>query len=491
MGRRPTRPGRRASAGRPKILLLTEGTYPFVVGGVSTWCHQLLAGLPEFSWSVLPIISPTEPREPRFRVPDHVELLPPRIVWREGQPSAVARASAEAQAIPSRLARGLIAWDGDLDELTAALLWCADNPRVVSRAFADRRSWAQWTETFSEILAGDPPEAGSADRRVDAKTRIEMYRTLHWLARVAAAPTPVDVDVVHLTAAGWGTIPALIHHVRHGTPVLLTEHGVYVREAYLAASSPKVAPGERFVATRISRGLARTAYAIADLIAPVTEFNATWERALAPGRAPIRTIHNGVRLPEGPPTPAPRDQVVVAIGRIDPLKDIKTLLRVADRVCRARPAVRFEHYGPVSPGQDGYFAACHRLYQRLELGERFRFAGSTDQPSRAMQGADVILMTSISEGLPITLLEAMALSRPVVATQVGGVRDAVRGAGVVVPPGNVDMLAGAVLMLLDDPDLADELGRRGRARVERHYDIERVFDEYRSALVNVAEGAFR
>ena len=60
-----------------------------------------------------------------------------------------------------------------------------------------------------------------------------LYQSLYWVARTAAVETP-DVDVLLVTAAGWAAIPALVHKALHGTPLVLTEHGVYVREAYLA-----------------------------------------------------------------------------------------------------------------------------------------------------------------------------------------------------------------------------------------------------------------
>ena len=69
-----------------------------------------------------------------------------------------------------------------------------------------------------------------------------LYQTLYWIARTAAVPTPA-ADVLHVTAAGWSAIPALVHKALHGTPMVLTEHGVYLREAYLAAARSGGSPG--------------------------------------------------------------------------------------------------------------------------------------------------------------------------------------------------------------------------------------------------------
>ena len=94
--------------------------------------------------------------------------------------------------------------------------------------------------------------------------------------------------------------------------------------------------------------------------------------------------------------------------------------------------------------------------------------GRTTDPNGVVRAADVVLMTSISEGLPMSVLEAMSQGRPVVSTGVGGVPDVVKGCGVVTAPGDDHALATAVVMLLRNPDLAWRLGRRGHERLGPH-----------------------
>ncbi len=126
-----------------------------------------------------------------------------------------------------------------------------------------------------------------------------------------------------------------------------------------------------------------------------------------------------------------------------------------------------------------YAAACERMHQRLGLGERFRFMGRTSDPHGVIRGGDMVLMTSISEAMPMTLLEAMAQGRPTVATSVGGVPGVLRGCGIVAPPGDVHAIATAIVTLLRNPDLAARLGRRGYERLHRRYTLERCVDAYR------------
>jgi glycosyltransferase involved in cell wall biosynthesis len=202
----------------------------------------------------------------------------------------------------------------------------------------------------------------------------------------------------------------------------------------------------------------------------------------------IRPIPNGVHTPETT-SPLPGTLTVVSVGRIDPLKDCETLLRVAAEVLTRVPEATFLHYGPVQPGQEAYARRCVDLHRRLNLGHKFRFMGSTSDPSGAMRLADVVLMTSVSEGLPLSALEAMAEARPVVATSVGGVPQCLQGCGIVAPPAAVEDLAGAVVMLLEDLPLATMLGARGRSRVERDYDEQSFVQRYRSLLAELCLSA--
>jgi glycosyltransferase involved in cell wall biosynthesis len=267
--------------------------------------------------------------------------------------------------------------------------------------------------------------------------------------------------------------------------MVLTEHGVYVREAYLAGARNGESPGSRFAATRIARGLARVAYAAADVVAPVTDANAYWEMGLGIDPAKILVLYNGVRQPSEPTAP-PRTRTIVSVGRIDPLKDVHTMLRVAAETLRYMPSARFVHYGPVTSGEEAYGRSCVALHERLGLGDRFRFMGPTTDPNGVVRAADLVLMTSISEGLPLSVLEAMGQARPVVATGVGGVPEVIRGCGAVCPPGDDHELAMAVVVLLRNPDLAWRLGKRGHSRLGRIFNESACIEGYRELLQTVA-----
>ena len=483
------RPPLRAGAGRsnaprparPRILLTTEGTYPYVMGGVSSWCDLLVKSLTEFDWQVMPIVAP-QGRPPTFALPDHATEIGPVEVWSEDLPKTARRRHGDRRSgveLPSILVRNLLAWDGNTDAVIAAWVWCRRHPGSVRRAFRSTRGWTSFLAGLGEVLAERIPEAGTPPA-LDLVEAATLYQTLYWVARTAAVPTP-PTDVLHVTAAGWAAIPAVVHKALHDTPMVLTEHGVYVREAYLAAARNGDSPGSRFAATRLARGLAQTAYAAADVVSPVTDANAYWELGLGIDPGKILVLYNGLQPPTDP-TPPPGTQTVVSVGRLDPLKDAHTMLRVAAQTTAHLPGAKFLHYGPVPRGEEIYGRSCVALHERLGLGERFRFMGPTADPTGVVRASDVVLMTSISEGLPMAILEAMGQARPVVSTGVGGVPEVVRGCGMVCAPGDDHGLATAVVMLLRNPELAWRLGRRGHRRLGRLFNESACIDGYRELL---------
>jgi glycosyltransferase involved in cell wall biosynthesis len=470
---------------RPRVLLTTEGTYPYVVGGVSSWCDLLVNGLAEFDWHVLPIIGAHgQPR--RFTLPPHAREHGPIEIWSERLPRSgrsVVRDVRTHHALPARLVRDLIGWSGDANALAASLVWCRLHPAGVRRAFRSGRAWDGFLAALGELLAERVDEAGTPPA-LDHLEAAQLYQTLYWVAQTAAAPAP-EADVLHVTAAGWSAIPAVVNKALHGTPMVLTEHGVFVRESYLAAIRNGGSAGSRFAATRLARGLARCAYAWADVVAPVTDANAYWELGFGTDPAKILVLYNGLDRGSAP-VPPPGAGRVVSVGRIDPLKDVHTMLRVAAEALRSVPHAQFLHYGPMTDGEEAYARSCLAMHEQLGLGDRFRFMGRTSDPTGVMRSADVILMTSISEGLPMSILEAMSQARPVISTGVGGVPDVVKGCGAVISPGDDHGLAMAIVTLLRNPALAWRLGRLGHDRLARIFSGAACVDGYRDLLAGVA-----
>jgi glycosyltransferase involved in cell wall biosynthesis len=470
---------------RPSVLMVTEGTYPYAVGGVSSWCDLIVRGIPEIDWQLLPLVGSGMPALPVFELPANVRLVRRLELWSpELPPRRLGRSRSGSDALPAVLVRDLLGWEADGARLLDTLVECRRSPAQIRPLFRSRAGWSSFLAGLDDVLS-ERSEDALPPPRLDVVDAARLYQTLYWVARTAATETP-PCDAVLVTAAGWAAIPGLVHRALFETPLVLSEHGIYVREAYLDAVRRLPTASARFVATRLARGLARAAYASSDVVCPVTDANARWEQGLGVEPRRIRVIYNGVKVSDRP-APPPGRATVVSVGRIDPLKDVHTMLRVAQEVLERFPDARFLHYGPVTSGQEAYGRSCHELHSRLGLGERFRFMGRTADPHGVVREADIVLMTSISEGLPLAALEGMAQGRPVVSTAVGGVPDMLRGAGLLAPACDVHQLAAAVCLLLREPALSRRLGERGYERVATRFTEEGCVGGYRDLLVELVE----
>jgi glycosyltransferase involved in cell wall biosynthesis len=168
----------------------------------------------------------------------------------------------------------------------------------------------------------------------------------------------------------------------------------------------------------------------------------------------------------------PDDRLVVHVGNIRPLKGHSTLIQTAHLVLAQRDDVRFVSVG--GEKTDGDLDRIRSEAAGLGISDRMRFLGRRDDALRFIAAADVYVNPADVEGLPVTILEALALARPVVATRVGGVPSIVQDdvTGLLVPPGDPAALAAGILRMLESPDMAKTLGLTGRDLVESEYSLE-------------------
>jgi len=194
---------------------------------------------------------------------------------------------------------------------------------------------------------------------------------------------------------------------------------------------------------------------------------------IVPGRK-IRVVHYGVDL-EAPQCRLRRADmnlgtgpVVLLPARLEPRKDHATFFKAAQSVLAHRPDAQFLLAGD---GEPSFRAELERLAE--PLGSAVRFLGSRNDVPALMALADLVVLSSTTEGLGLVLLEAMRACRPVVATRVGGVPEIVvdRVTGLLVAPRASDSLAAAMMELLSDSVLSERMGYAGRQRVEKEFTV--------------------
>jgi glycosyltransferase involved in cell wall biosynthesis len=202
-------------------------------------------------------------------------------------------------------------------------------------------------------------------------------------------------------------------------------------------------------------------------------------------------IYNGISVGPRPDSAArerirrmvdasPDTIVIGTIARLDPVKDLGTLIE-ATRACgRTLPVLL------LIIGDGTERARLEEVTKACGAEPYVRFLGHRDDARRWLAGCDVYVNSSISEGVSLTILEAMAAGLPVVATGVGGTPEVVDGTCArLVSPRDANALAAALLDLARQPTMRDQMGRAARTRVEALFTLERMVDEYRDVYYRI------
>lgn len=416
------------------VCLILEGTYPYIVGGVSNWTHALLNGLPEMDFALVHLGSSSEE---------------------------------------------------------------ARNEQYYSTCGAPK----------THLLAYTPP----------ANLRYLQYVSLGQFDDpddpATALPVALDLPqarIYHALATGFAGLLGTQIKTLTGRPLLLTEHGIYWREIKQGKGELEcgfrviddTGDGAKLTTQRVHwtacfKQLARMIYDQADIIVTVCQANRAFqiEAGAIPSRCKV--IPNGVNLRRfGAPgtrfLPRNRPYHVGLVGRVVPIKNVKCFILAARRVANQLPDVYFWVLGPTDH-DPAYAAECHTLAQELGLleNDRLRFAGQVD-PAAWYPRLDLLVLTSVSEGQPLVLLEGMAAGIPAVATRVGGCAELLQGgsdadrslgpSGILVPQSNGEdsesKVAAAVVTILSNPNLYRAMSRAAWRRARRYYDISRSLQAY-------------
>jgi glycosyltransferase involved in cell wall biosynthesis len=488
------------------IALLLEGTYPFVRGGVSAWVHHLIQGFPEYRFAAVFLGSePGAYAGMRYELPPNLVHFEAHYLYDRSRP----KPRAEAEADPRAFA--------DMQAMHEAFRTPGGCPAHLLAANADHLLQGRLDEGhfLGSRQAWDMLTAAYRDRSSDSSfldyfwTIRSMHEPVWTLARIARGLIPARC--YHSVSTGYaGFLGALLSQARR-RPLVLTEHGLYTKErkidllqsAWIQGSGGAEAPEGSYIRRlwiRFFEALGRSAYAAADPV--ISLYEGIRRQQIQDGADAQRAIciPNGIRLERFrallPKQAIPPRPVFSLIGRVVPIKDIKTFVR-AMRTVRAR--VPGAEGWIVGPGDEdpAYFRECQALAEALGLSDTVRFLGFRNV-DEVLPRTAVLVLSSISEALPLTLLEGFAAGVPAVATDVGSCRQLIEGkeddagdralgaAGRVVGIGDPAALAGAMAGLFEDQKEWSRARAAALARVERYYTerlmLDRYADIYRKAL---------
>ncbi|MET9961231.1 DUF3492 domain-containing protein [Streptomyces sp. NPDC006326] len=487
-----------------RIGLLTEGGYPYATGEARIWCDRLVRGLPQHEFELYALSRSAE-QEERGRVvlPDHVTRVWTAPLWAPADDgrSYSRRERRRFADCFKELVRGICA--DEPAAFAAGLYGLAELAREQGGLYAALRSE---TAVRAVEAACRAPGARRSVRPAQVADLLEFVDALERLLRPLSLDWYEDlreVDVCHAAAGGVAALPGLLAKRFFGVPLLVTEYGVQLRAHYLEHSEG-TRPAVRALLAAFHVRLAAEIYARADLLTPGNAHARRWQERCGAPRERVRTVYPGMEadrfatVGEAPERGDP--DTLVWVGRMEPAKDLIALLHAFAEVRKAAPGTRLRLFATAAAAD--YLADCRSLAAQLfpdeaadavTVGESpvsFEEIGGPEAPTPAdAYGAGrVVVLSSVIEGFPMTLAEAMFCGRATVSTDVGAVCEVIGGTGLVVPPRNPRALADACLALLGDPERAGRLGAAARARALELFTVEQNVAAFREIYLQLLAG---
>jgi glycosyltransferase involved in cell wall biosynthesis len=496
------------------VCLVLEGTYPYVQGGVSSWVHQIVTELPEVTFALFFLGSTREQAvKKRYTPPPNVISLTEVFLFDRPPPAqlvptpltAAQRAPVYAALRAFYLAPGDAARDrafwSVIDAFDAAEQ--AGAPFTFGNLLRDEEAWELLTEVCGRIA---PSESF-----IDFFWAARFVHLPVWLALCARRSIP-PARMYHSVSTGYAGLLGAFAARRQRTPYLITEHGIYTKEriAEISQATWIYDPRGRYFDVAEGMGafkkmwinlfmfLGEVSYTGAHRIVSLFEGNTHLQIEFGADARRLEVIPNGIDPAKFDAALATRtarltaglgaEIVVGFIGRVVPIKDVKTLIRAARAIITREPRAVFHIIGPTEEDPD-YYDECKQMVALMGFEKKVLFLGPQNV-REILSGLDVCLLTSISEGLPLIILEAFAAGVPCVATDVGACRELIFGrtaedkalgrAGLLTKICSPLDTADAVLRVIASAENLLTMGRAGRLRAERHYRQVEIMGKYRA-----------
>ena len=477
-----------AVGGSMKICIIAEGSYPYVTGGVSSWIQMLISWMSEHQFIICAIGAKSEDRGKfSYKIPDNVievkeifldEALKQKGAW--GKRLGIK--SHEKEALEDLLTGEEANWK-ELFSLFRGHRLHSVKDFLMSKDFFDileviykQRYWSVSFADFYWTL------------------RSIVYPLLFTINQ--GVP---EADLYHSVSAGYAGVMGSFGKISYGKPFIMTEHGIYTREREEEIiKSDWIKACFKDIWIEHFHSLSKCAYDNADKVITLFSRNREIQMELGCDERKIEIIPNGIQLDRYsnlPQKSAEEEYINVgAVVRIVPIKDIKTMIQGFAVSKEKYEKIRFYIMGPFDEDME-YYKECEQLVESLSLKD-VTFTGKVNI-SDYIGKMDILVLSSISEGQPLAILEGMASSKPFVATDVGSCRDLLYGngdnygdAGVIVPVMESEKIGQAIVKLCKDKELRTSMGRSAFKRVAELYSKERLVEAYKEVYNSYGSQAY-
>ena len=459
-----------------KICIIAEGSYPYITGGVSSWIQMLVSGLSRYRFVIF-TIGPKESNKRKFNyiIPENVveikEVFLDEINKRKSH-------SGMRLGINSLVKE---AWEslliGDNPDWDTLFSFVIDNRLESIHTFLSSRDFFDILESVYNKKYSSMPFANY----------YWTFRSLIYpLLNIINQDIP-KTDIYHSVSAGYGGIIGSLAKFIYNKPFILTEHGIYTREREEEIiKSDWVVSTFKNIWIEHFYSLSKCAYDHADKVVTLFDRNKKIQIELGCNERKIEVIPNGIEINQYAKSvkKVSKDDYINigAIVRIVPIKDIKTMIEGFGIAKKKYDKIRLYIMGPFEEDIE-YYRECRQLVDNLRIKDII-FTGKVNIVEYIGQ-MDILLLSSISEGQPLSILEGMASSKPFIATNVGSCKDLLYGngdnygyAGFVIPVMESEELGKTIIKLCKDKELRVDMGNNALKRVSSLYSKDRMISSY-------------
>jgi len=444
-----------------RVCLLSENSYPVNRGGVSEWCRSLIEGMDDVNFSIF-TISPDD--RLRYELPENV--LESQVVH-----------------LDSPGFKDVEGYRKEILEILDEIKPVLDGETIDCETLSDLIH--DLDITGEELLASDENWDAAIDfyeREYGDKPFIPFY--FSWISLFYLLYKVLDIsrevpssDVYHSLNAGYAGLLGCLVKIERDRPLIVTEHGLYLKERRFELRNSEVPEWLHGFYENFFVSLVKTTYRYCDKLTAVCEDHLSYQRSIDPKLDPM-VIYNGIdpeRFKFRKPGGGDDFYTIGTVTRVTPIKDTLTLIRAARDVVENYPA-KFFIVGEVQ--DEEYYEECRDLVDSLGLASNVVFTGYQDS-TEWYPRFDLFVLPSLSEGFPLTILEALSSGVPCLATNVGGIPE-ILDEDLLVEKWDHRGLAQKISELLRDPEARWKLGLQGRRLVESKFSVSQMVDEYRN-----------
>jgi glycosyltransferase involved in cell wall biosynthesis len=474
-----------------RVCIVAEGCYPYAVGGVSSWAHNLIKSFPHEEFILLTIVANRDLRgkfvyELPVNVTEVYEVYLSDFDW--GDSKKRNRRShmkaAEYEALSD------LVMNRNISDINWKALFTFFAQRKLS--INDLLMGEDFLNVVKECYQSQYSQVAFADF---LWTMRSIYLPL-FLTMKTKIP---KADLYHAVATGYAGVLAGMAKVLYGGKVLISEHGIYTREREEELIKAKWVEGiYKNIWIDQFKKMSLLAYEMADMVTSLYEHAKELQIELGCPAAKTIITPNGIdaaRFANLPGKP-PEEEKMVNIGailRVTPIKDVKTLIQAFAFAKEHMSRIKLWIMGPWEEDLD-YAQECFDLVEILKIPD-VMFTGRINV-MEYLGRMDLTILTSISEGQPLTILESYAAKKPVIATDVGNCRGLIYGEGDDIGPAgilthimNVEEIALAMEQMAESGTMRLQMGENGYRRLMTKYRIEHmrklyndIYDRFESSL---------